>query len=104
MWVDPSDQRRPDKDCERACPWSPLPRWPSPPLCLKDPTDCERGLGVAVLSTDALGHHAVQRTGHERQLHVEIHFHADHGGERVYMEELDGMKVDFDMQLTLMAS
>src|ERR1039457_6604603 len=49
------------------------------------------GLGVAVLSTDALGHHAVQRTGHERQLYVEIHFHADHGGERVYMEELDGL-------------
>src|SRR2546425_8259116 len=40
-------------------------------------------VGVGVFSTDAPGHQAVQRTGHECQLHVEIHFHADHGGERV---------------------
>ena len=41
-------------------------------------------------SPDALGHHAVQRSGRERQLHIEIHFHPDPAGERVDMEELDG--------------
>src|ERR1035437_3781986 len=43
-------------------------------------------LGAAVLSTDALSHHTVQRTGRERQLHVEVHFHPDHAGKRVDME------------------
>jgi len=49
------------------------------------------GLGVAVFPTDALAPSCGTENGHERQLHVEIHFHPDHAGERVDMEELDGL-------------
>ena len=40
--------------------------------------DCFR-LGVAVLSADTVCRHAVERTGHEAQLHVEVYLHANLG-------------------------
>ena len=53
----------------------------------------KRRLGCArvVLAADALGHQAIQGTGHQGELQVEVDLQADHRGERIEVKELDGL-------------
>ena len=48
------------------------------------------GLGAGVFAPDPLGHEAVEGTGDESDLQIEVDLEANHGRERVDMEELNG--------------
>ena len=50
------------------------------------------GLRSFILASDLIGHEAIERTGHEGDLEIEVHFESDHGGKGIEVKELHGLR------------